>query len=1117
MKRQTVRKCQRTISTDKELFEIERFKKCSKTFIIKNTLDFIDYTLFFNYISEKLIFKLKESCKNTSIKFNLVVDSVYERIITQEVQDIAFKTFNVLACNSSNFKKILNDMFNKLLREETDFTQKGSGWTLKVIETLQLRINIVNPLKGGTYIDLPKHIKDKRAIINVKNSDNKCFKYALLSKFDNRSNKTNFHEKYFKMLELKSSLNFKCVDFPTPISQIPKFERINNISINIYSLNDKKTIFPLYVCNTERNDHFDLFLYNNDETSHYCYIHNFSRLIRSQKTKNCSKLIICKRCFTTFGTQPCKSKLWGVEGLNEHRRNCGKNPLGRPIMFEEGDDDFIYFKGYKKTQRIPFVIYADFECILTPKQPNKFINRRKKQKNQKTHVTHLHEIMSYGFYVKVDYSIISKELVKQFEIPTKVIIYRGKKAAKKFMKNMIDIGNEINKIYQINTPMDKLTDKEEQRFQRTKFCQKCSKHFKNNNLVKVRDHCHFTGKYRQCLCLQCNFEITSPSFVPIFFHNLSYDSHFIIRELGCDDKDIHIIPNSSEKYISFSKEIAPRFSIKFVDTFRFMSESLSKLAANLSEDKLRFRETLKIFSIKSLDLVTRKGVFPYEYVDSWSKLDNAFLPSKLEFYNSLTDEQISDEDYRHAKNVWNTFDVKTLGEYSDLYLKTDVTILADVFENFRDICLSTLRIDPAHYMTAPGFAFDCMLKYTKVKLERLKDYNMLLYFEKSIRGGICQSTKRYAKANIPNIEGLDYNSNEPITWITYLDCVNLYGKSMLTELPFKDFEWVDDLDIDVTKISEDSEVGYILEVDIEYPKHLHKTHNDFPFLPFNKCPPNSKVEKLLTTLSPKKNYIVHYKNLKQAISHGLKLVKIHRAIRFSQKKWMASYIEFCTKMRAEAKNEFEKNFWKLLINSVFGKCMENVRARTSIKLVSSEKKANKLMTKTSFKDRTIYSKNLMAIHQHKETIKFDKAIYVGFAILDVSKTFMYDFHYNVMKKRYGTKISSLYSDTDSLIYAIQTTNFFNDLKNDLLPYFDTSNYPKDHYCFSELHKSQPGFFKDELKGIILKEFVSLRPKLYAYKTVDGTEEKKAKGGHEFYPIKQTCCSIENNEQTCSKR
>ncbi|KAE9529197.1 hypothetical protein AGLY_011993 [Aphis glycines] len=187
---------------------------------------------------------------------------------------------------------------------------------------------------------------------------------------------------------------------------------------------------------------------------------------------------------------------------------------------------------------------------------------------------------------------------------------------------------------------------------------------------------------------------------------------------------------------------------------------------------------------------------------------------------------------------------------------------------------------------------------------------------------------------------------------------------------------------------------------------------------------------------------------RQAIANGLKLVKIHRAIKFSQSKWMASYIELCTRMRREARNRFEKDFWKLLINSVFGKCMENVRTRVSLKLVSSDKQANKLIMKNTFKDRTIYSENLMAIHQHKETIKFDKAIYVGCAILDVSKTFIYD----------------------------------------LFPYFDTSNYPKDHYCFSENHKNQPGYFKDEMGGKILKEFVSLRPKLYAYKIVNNDEK-----------------------------
>ncbi|KAL4083511.1 hypothetical protein QTP88_028827 [Uroleucon formosanum] len=165
--------------------------------------------------------------------------------------------------------------------------------------------------------------------------------------------------------------------------------------------------------------------------------------------------------------------------------------------------------------------------------------------------------------------------------------------------------------------------------------------------LTIKFNLHVDSTYEQLL----TGELTSPSFVPIFFHNLTYDSHFIIRELGCNDKDIHVIPNSSEKYISFSKEIAPKFNIKFVDTYYFMAEKLSKLAKNLSEDKLRFRETMKVFSINVLDLVTRKGVFQYEYINSWSKLDDSFLPSKLEFYSSLTDENITDDDYIHAKTV----------------------------------------------------------------------------------------------------------------------------------------------------------------------------------------------------------------------------------------------------------------------------------------------------------------------------------------------------------------------------------------------------------------------------------------------------------------------------------
>ncbi|XP_060855529.1 uncharacterized protein LOC132933232 [Metopolophium dirhodum] len=294
------------------------------------------------------------------------------------------------------------------------------------------------------------------------------------------------------------------------------------------------------------------------------------------------------------------------------------------------------------------------------------------------------------------------------------------------------------------------------------------------------------------------------------------------------------------------------------------------------------------------------------------------------------------------------------------------------------------------------------------------------------------------------------------------------------------FEWYNDLTLDVTTIDDDAPIGYILEVDVDYPEKLHDIHSDLPFLPHNSCPPNSKIIKLLTTLNNKSNYVVHYRLLKQAIHNGLKVVKVHKIIKFDQSKWLAPYVDKCTSMRVLAKNKFEYEFWKLLVNSVYGKCMENPRKRLDIKLVSDDRKAHRLMRKPNFIDRTIYSNELMSLHFQKEKIKFDKPIYVGFSILDISKTYIYNFHYDVMKNKYGKKISLLYTDTDSLIYRIKTNNYFNDLKFDLLSHFDTSNFPISHFCYSDKHKNTPGYFKDELKSEIMTQFVTLRPKLYAY-------------------------------------
>lgn len=245
------------------------------------------------------------------------------------------------------------------------------------------------------------------------------------------------------------------------------------------------------------------------------------------------------------------------------------------------------------------------------------------------------------------------------------------------------------------------------------------------------------------------------------------------------------------------------------------------------------------------------------------------------FYNKLNECDISEENYRHAQQVWDCFEIETLGDYSDLYIKSDVLLLCDVFENFRRICLQTYNLDPAWYFTAPGLSWDAMLKMTKVELELLTDYEMLLFVEKGIRGGISQCSHRYSKAN--NKYMVNYNSKEPSNFLLYLDANNLYGWAMSEYLPLNHFSWVDK-NIDVLSIPDDSPLGYILEVDIKYPPEIHDIHSDLPLTPLNEIPPGCKGKRLLTTLHNKSKYVIHYRNLKQCLKLGLRVTEIHRVL-----------------------------------------------------------------------------------------------------------------------------------------------------------------------------------------------------------------------------------------------
>ena len=359
--------------------------------------------------------------------------------------------------------------------------------------------------------------------------------------------------------------------------------------------------------------------------------------------------------------------------------------------------------------------------------------------------------------------------------------------------------------------------------------------------------------------------------------------------------------------------------------------------------------------------------------------------------------------------------MKTLRDYHELYNKVDVLLLADVFENFRDICIENYKLDPAHYFTAPGLAWDAALKVTEVNLELLSDVNMLLMVEKGIRGGISIISNRYGKANNKYM-GDKFNFNEPSKYIQYLDANNLYGWAMSKPLPTHGFKWMKANELETWEV-----YPCILEVDLEYPQSLHDLHSNYPLAP-EQIEVN-KVKKLIPNLSNKKNYVFHYENLKQYLDLGLKLTRVHRGIKFEESRWLEKYISLNTDFRTTAKNEFEKGFFKLMNNSVFGKIMENIRNRVDIKLISDKSKAEKLSAKPNFKHCNIFSEDLIAIHMKKTKLVFDKPVYLGMCILDLSKTLMYDFHYNYIKPKYGDKAKLLFTETDSLMYEIQTEDF----------------------------------------------------------------------------------------------